>query len=163
MIEFLNDLQSYIAKAFEEDEDIKTAVPVFLQYMQAHKPGNEIQIMGLDYGTDAAYESYESENVAYVPVQIVPITSKQIIAGTQYSAQISALKYAGKIRDLLEKTRATKWNKNIMRISRVGMEFSVPYESGSAFYVAPMRFDVYVKVPYESVSGSVAQAGKYSE
>ena len=152
MIEFLNDLQNYIAKAFKDDADITVDVPVFLQYMQAHKIGNEIQIMGLDCSTDTAYESYESENIAYVPVQIVPVTSKQVIGGKQHNAQTSALAYSAKIKELLEKTHAAGWNKNIMRISRVGMDFSVPYESGSSFYVAPMRFDVYVRTPYERVS-----------
>lgn len=152
MIEFLNDMKAYLAKAFADDSNIKANVPVYLQYMEAHKIGNEIQLMGLDNSTGAEYESYESENIAYVPMQIVPITCKQTISGKQQSAQVSSMIYADKIKSLLDKVTATKWNKNIMRISRVGMDFAMPYESGSAYFVAPLRFDIYVKVPYEKVS-----------
>lgn len=152
MIEFLDDLRVYLEKSFAEDADIKSTVPVVLQYTEAHAVRNEIQIMGLNDNTDADYESYESENIAYVPVQIVPIASKQSIAGKQETSQRSAMIYAQKVQRLLEKVRAASWNANIVRISRVGSDFAIPYETGSVFYVAPMRFDVYVRLPYAPVA-----------
>lgn len=154
MIEFLDDLKAYLEKSFAADKSISADVPVVFQYTQAHVVRNEIQIMGLNDSTEADYESYESENIAYVPIQIVPVTGKQSIAGKTETSQRSAIIYAQKIQRLLEKVRAASWNANIMRISRVGSDFAIPYETGSAFYVAPMRFDVYVRKPYASVERS---------
>jgi hypothetical protein len=68
------------------------------------------------------------------------------------SAQEVSMIMADKISRLFDKRVALAWNKNIIRLRRVGENFGMPTEDGSTTYMSPMRYEFYVSRNYEKIN-----------
>jgi hypothetical protein len=55
-------------------------------------------------------------------------------------------------RVIIDKKTATKWNKNIVLLNRVGEKFGMPVKSGATTYVSPLRYEFYITTKYEKIN-----------
>jgi hypothetical protein len=68
------------------------------------------------------------------------------------SAQETSMIFADKISHLFDKPTATKWNKNIVRLRRVGENFGMPVDKGATTYTSPLRYEFYINRNYQKIN-----------
>lgn len=156
MKQFTDDIIAYLKERLNADTDIPKEVKVDYANNQSIKlqpPHIFVQPM---QDTDAEqYDTfYEGEVISYCPVQITPYCQQMRIgvAGSPVSAQEVSMIMADKISRLFDKRVALAWNKNIIRLRRVGDSFGMPTDSGATTYMSPMRYEFYVSREYEKIN-----------
>lgn len=154
MKQFWDDIIAYLTENLNNDSDYEKEVKVDYANKQSVKitpPHIFVQPM---QDTDAEqYDSfYEGENISYCPVQISPYCQQLRINGEMKSAQETSMIFADKISGLFDKRTALSWNKNIVRLRRVGENFGMPVEEGETTYTSPLRYEFYIQKNYEKIN-----------
>lgn len=157
MKQFTDDIIAYLKERLNADTDIPKEVKVDYANNQSIKitpPHIFIQPM---QDTDAEqYDTfYEGEVISYCPVQITPYCQQMRVGGDgkpMVSAQEVSMIMADKISRLFDKRVALAWNKNIVRLRRVGDSFGMPTEDGSTTYASPIRYEFYVSRDYKKIN-----------
>ena len=154
MKQFWDDIIAYLTENLNNDSSYEKEVKVDYANNQAKTvspPHIFIQVM---QDTDAdQYDSFtEGENISYCSVQISPYCSQMIIDGVKKSAQETSMIFADKISHLFDKPTATKWNKNIVRLRRVGENFGMPVDKGATTYTSPLRYEFYIQRNYQKIN-----------
>ena len=154
MKQFWDDIITYLTEKLNSDTDYEKEVKV--DYTNNKKitvtpPHIFIQPM---QDTDAEqYDAfYEGEVISYCPVQISAYCQQLRIKGELKSAQEVSMIFADKISHLFDKVTAVKWNKNIIRLRRVGENIGIPVDEGETTYVSPVRYEFYVSRNYEKIN-----------
>lgn len=154
MINFVDDIIERIDTAFKADSEIKAKVTVVKAYRAEHTiNAPEICVQAVDDSAAERYDTYDGEEVSYVPIQITCYTEQMTIAGIKRTAQDSALIFAEKIKQLFDMAETVKWNSNIVRMRRVGGIFGMPLQEGTTTYTSPIRYDFYVNKNYKKIKG----------
>jgi hypothetical protein len=153
MKQFWDDIISYLTENLNNDADFEKEVKVDYANNKSVivKPPHIFVFPMQD--TDAEqYDSFtEGENISYCPVQIAPYCPQMKIKGVTTSAQEVSMIFADKISRLFDKKTALSWNKNIVRLRRVGESFGMPVEGGTTTYTSPLRYEFYIQRNYEKI------------
>lgn len=157
MKQFTDDIIAYLKERLNADTDIPKEVKVDYANNQSIKitpPHIFVQPM-----QDADAEQYdtfdEGEIISYCPIQITPYCQQMRIGGDGkplVSAQEVSMIIADKISHLFDKRVALAWNKNIIRLRRVGDSFGMPTEDGATTYMSPIRYEFYILRDYEKIN-----------
>ena len=155
MKQFVDDIISYISSNIAADTDIAKTVKV----CEAFKQGDtltppQISVQALDDSDALVYNTFEGEQVSYVPIQITVYTAQMKIGGATKSAQDCAMIFADKIKAMFDLITTTQWNNNIVRMRRIGGIPAMPVETGATTYMSPIRFDFYVTNPYTNLNNN---------
>ncbi len=154
MKQFWDDIIAYLTENLNNDSSYEKEVKVDYANNQAitvTPPHIFVQPM---QDTDAEqYDSFtEGENISFCSVQISPYCQQLRINGELKSAQETSMIFADKISHLFDKPTALKWNKNIVRLRRVGETFGMPVEEGATTYTSPLRYEFYIQRNYEKIN-----------
>ena len=154
MKQFWDDIIEYLAKNLNDDDSYEKEVKVDYSDKQKVKittPHIFVQPM---QDTDAEqYDSFtEGENISFCSVQISPYCQQLRINGELKSAQEASMIFADKISHLFDKPTALKWNKNIVRLRRIGEGFGMPVNDGATTYTSPLRYEFYIQRNYEKIN-----------
>lgn len=157
MKQFTDDIIAYLREKLNSDTDISKEVKVDYandQSITIAPPHIFIQPM---QDTDAEqYDTfYEGEVISYCPVQITAYCQQMRVGGAEnplVSAQEVSMIMADKISRLFDKRSALAWNKNIIRLRRVGENFGMPTDKGATTYMSPIRFEFYILRDYEKIN-----------
>lgn len=153
MKQFVEDIIDYISSNISADTDIAKKVKVGKAFKQGDTvEPPQISVQALDDSDALIYNTFEGEQVSYVPIQITVYTAQMKIGGTTKSAQDSALIFADKIKEMFDLIKTTQWNSNIVRMRRLGGIPAMPVETGATTYMSPIRFDFYVVNPYTNLN-----------
>lgn len=156
MKQFTDDIIAYLRENLNNDHDIPKEVKVDYannQSITVNPPHIFVQPM---QDTDAEqYDTfYEGEVISYCPVQITAYCQQLRIGGDGkplVSAQEVSMIIADKISRLFDKPVALAWNKNIIRLRRVGESFGMPIDQGATTYASPIRFEFYIARNYQKI------------
>ena len=151
MKQFWDDIIAYLAENFNDDMSYDKEVKVDYANKQSvaiTPPHIFVQPM---QDTDAEqYDSFtEGENISYCSVQISPYCQQLRINGEMKSAQEVSMLFADKISRLFDKPKAMAWNKNIVRLKRIGESFGMPVDGGETTYTSPIRYEFYIQRNYK--------------
>ena len=154
MKQFWDDIIEYLTKNLNDDDSYEKEVKVDYADKQKVKitpPHIFVQPM---QDTDAEqYDSFtEGENISFCSVQISPYCQQFRINGELKSAQETSMIFADKISHLFDKPTALKWNKNIVRLRRIGEGFGMPVNDGATTYTSPLRYEFYIQRNYEKIN-----------
>lgn len=154
MKQFWDDIIAYLTENLNNDSSYEKEVKVDYANKQSvviTPPHIFVQPM---QDTDAEqYDTFsEGEVVSYCPVQIAPYCQQLRINGEMKSAQEVSMIFADKISRLFDKVTATTWNKNIVKLRRVGESLGMPVEKGSTTYTSPLRYEFYIMRNYEKIN-----------
>jgi hypothetical protein len=154
MKQFWDDIISYLTENLNNDSDIGKEVKVDYANNQSIRVSPPHIFVFPMQDTDAEqYDSfYEGENISYCPVQIAPYCQQMEINGVKQSAQEVSMIFADKISHLFDKRTALSWNKNIVRLRRVGENFGMPVKDGSTTYSSPLRYEFYIQRNYQKIN-----------
>ena len=154
MKQFWDDIIAYLTKNLNNDDSYEKEVKVDYANNQSVTVTPPHVFVFPMQDTDAEqYDSfYEGENISYCTVQISPYCSQMKINGKMISAQECSMIFADKISSLFDKRKAIDWNKNIVRLRRVGENFGMPVDKGATTYTSPIRFEFYIQKNYEKIN-----------
>ena len=154
MKQFWDDIIAYLTDNLNNDTDIKKEVKVdYANNKSVTVRPPHIFVFPMQDTDAEQYDSfYEGENISYCPVQILPYCQQLRINGEMKSAQEVSMIFADKISNLFDKRTALSWNKNIVRLRRVGENFGMPVEGGETTYTSPIRYEFYIQRNYEKIN-----------
>lgn len=155
MKQFLDDIILYIKNAINADTDITKTVKVdkAYKYNDTITPP-QISVQSIDDNDAELYNTYDGEEVSYCPIQITVYCNQMKIGNATKSAQDCSLIIADKIKALFDMKDTVEWNKNIVRMRRVGGTPSMPIETGATTYMSPIRYDFYVAKNYLTITNN---------
>lgn len=153
MKQFWDDIIAYLTENLNNDSSYDKEVKVDYANKQNVTITPPHIFVQPTQDTDAEqYDTFDGEVISYCPVQISPYCQQLRINGKMVSAQETSMIFADKISRLFDKTTATKWNKNIVRLRRVGENIGLPVEGGTTTYVSPLRYEFYVQRDYQKIN-----------
>lgn len=154
MKQFWDDIITYLTENLNSDSDYAKQVKVDYadEYGIKITPPH-IFLQPMQDSDAEQYDSFtEGENISYCPFQISAYCQQMEIQGKKQSPKNVSLIFADKISRLFDKATVREWNKNIVRIRRVGENLGMPVEKGVTTYVSPIRFECYVQKNYEKIN-----------
>lgn len=102
----------------------------------------KITVQLLDDSESTEYSSFEAENVSSYGVQFNVFTENMYINNIVYNAQQSCKIVTDKIKSFMNNLKFKQLNKNIVKLIRVGRDYSIPYDTNSGqVYVTILRYD----------------------
>lgn len=153
MKQFTDDIIEYIKSKFALDTDIAKTVNVEYAYKQNYIMVFPcITVQALDNNDSEQYDDFSGENISNIPLQITIYGQQMKIANVTKSSQDVVTILADKLMQMFNKTKIVEWNKNIVRIRRVGTTFSMPLQDGTTTYFSPLRYDFYVNYNYQNIN-----------
>ena len=154
MKQFWDDLIEYLTVSVNNDKEYEKEVKVdYANDQSVTITPPHIFLLPMQDSDAEQYDSFtEGENISYCPVQILPYCQQMRIKGEMRSAQQVSMIFADKISRLFDKPTALQWNKNIIRLRRVGESFGVPVEKGATTYTSPLRYEFYVCRDYKKIN-----------
>lgn len=154
MKQFWDDIIAYLTENLNNDSDYEKEVKV--DYAEEYGIKNTPPHVFLQPMQDTDAEQYdtfyEGEVISYCPFQVSAYCQQMTIQGKKQSPKEVSLIFADKISNLFDKATVRKWNKNILRIRRVGESLGMPVEKGATTYVSPVRFECYIQRNYEKIN-----------
>ena len=154
MKQFLDDIIAYLKESLNNDSDYEKEVRVdYANKQSVTITPPHIFLQPMQYTDAEQYDSFtEGENISYCTVQILPYCQNLRIKGEMKSAQEVSMIFADKISDLFDKKTVLYWNKNVVRLRRIGENFGMPVASGSTTYTSPLRYEFYIQKNYEKIN-----------
>lgn len=150
MKEYINFLRAYLNSCFLAEAEF---LGTHFNVCEAYDYNNDlscpqIAIQTLDDAEAEQYTSFEAENVTRVGVQINVFAENMKIDGTTYTAKDACEKIADIIKTYMNKLRFEAVNSNIVRLVRVGKDYTMPLSKSGQVYVSVLRYDSLVVCPY---------------
>lgn len=145
MLNFIDELKSYIKNSFDNDERFEQEITVCDAYKSNLIKCPKIVVYCVDDIDDQQYTTFEGERISSLSIQITCYAEQMKIEGIVKSAQECANIFSEKIRNDFQINTIAFFLNSVKSVRRVGRTYAIPFDSGERMYMSPLRFEIQVE------------------